>query len=267
MPLLLPIKLWSRRFLCEVSLAAALLLHVLIFCLLQVRPSEAKTAGRRNSAACTSFQPTGGAWEQQLFAFCDIHDPSLLTEANARHGFSACLSIPPASPLSNTTLRPPEPVRQTTAQFPAAPIAIPFPAIPETIGQNWPLVIPATHEEAPPGKLPAVTLWRFADGTLLAPAPGNPQNEEGKSGANPPPTAPCRFEVRLPQTPFQSRIRLTDSSGNPRLDRLALQLLSTRVRQWEQLRLAKKNSRETARFAADTEFTQIIEVEWRLQAP
>ena len=266
MPLLLPINSWSRRFLCEVSLAAALLLHVLMFGLLQVRHSPARTDNRRNESTCSSFQPGGGAWEQQLLAFSDIHDPSLLTEADARHGFSAVLSLPAASPLSNTTLRTPEPVRQTPAQFPAATVAAPLPGIPETIGQNWPLSLPASPEKIPQEKLPAATLCRFADGTLLTPVPAIPENAR-ELAATQPPTAPCRFEIRLPQTPFQSRIRLTDSCGNPKLDRLALQLLSTRVRQWELIRLTKKNTPETDRFSADREFTQIVEVEWRLQSP
>ena len=209
---------------------------------------------------------SGGGWEQQLFAFSDIHDPSLLTEADPRHGFSAILSLPAASPFSNTTLQPPEPVRQSPAQFPAATVATPLPGIPEIIARNWPLASPAAPEKIPPQKLPATILCRFADGTLLTPASAIPETV-GELTATQPPTAPSQFAIHLPQTPFQARIRLTTSCGNPKLDRVALQVLSTRVRQWEQARLSKQHTPETARFTADREFTQIIEVEWRLQSP
>ena len=267
MPLLPPFKSWSRTFLCGVALMATILLHAAIFGLLSIRSTVDKTGERHAAAACISFCPDGehGEWEKQLSLFCDIHDPGLLSEANPKHGFSTWLAEAAPRPLSNTSLPPPVPVKQQPNSFPPAPMAAPLPSVPETIGGHWPSSMQKPQGDIPSKSLPAGTLWRFADGVLLAPFPEMAEEAAGKAATETPPSGASRFEVRLPQAAFQARIRLTSSCGNPKLDRLALLALSTRLRHWEQDRLSHRLDAETSRFSNDNDFTQTIEIEWRLR--
>jgi hypothetical protein len=264
MPRLKPVKQWSKRLLFWVALAAALSLHLLIFGPFRIRPPETKGEAKPTTGVCVTFQPAGNPWERELAAFCDIRNPALLTEADPVHGFSQFLKTPPPTPYTSTRQPPTTPAIQPPARFADAPAAPALPPLPEAIGRHWPANLPAENDAPERAALPAGMLWRFADGTPLAGPPTLPGEAVQAALADKAPAGPTRFEVVLPPRPQQSRLRLTDSCGNAALDRLALDGLTRRLREWERERLIRKPGRDLERFAEENHFIQTVEAEWRL---
>ena len=260
-----PVNQWSKRLLFGVALAGALLLHMLILGPFRVRPPE--TAGDEKKAAagvCVTFQPAGNPWEKELAAYCDVRDPALLTEADPIHGFSRFLKTPPPVPYTDSRPPPATPVGRPVARFTETTAAPTLPPSPEAIGRHWPAGHPADDDAPAPAALPTGTIWRFADGVPMASPPVLSADIVQAALAEKVPTGPARFEISAPQPPLKGRLRLTGSSGNPSLDRLALEGLTRSLRKWERERLARKPGRDLERFPEENGFTQTVEVEWRL---
>ncbi len=268
MPLLQPVKSWSRRFLCEIALAAALCLHVLVFGLLYVRPPQARAGEKDAADDCISFRAdNGGQWERQLAALCDLRNPALLAEADPAHGFSIFLNEPPPTPVTPLNQPPPEPSRQPARFYPVHPAAESLPPMTDAIGRHWPATLPAERSPVRSAALPARVLWRFADGTPMAAPPAPDEEAVRKAAADKAPTGPVRFEIRLAAPPLQARLLLVDSCGNAKLDELALQALNRRMCRWERAHVAHLADPDLPRFTPENGSTQIIEAEWRLLGP
>jgi hypothetical protein len=140
---------------------------------------------------------------------------------------------------------------------------------PEPLGdglvRNWRLAPPAVAATSPGTPVPHSVVWRFADGTPVPRMPEPASAEVGQALSQGAPQGPTRIEMTLPRTGTgTARFHLVESSGNPALDRLALQQMAQRAGDWERNNLFRKAATESDRFLPENGFTETIEVEWRM---
>ncbi|MFA5205384.1 MAG: hypothetical protein WC708_13385 [Lentisphaeria bacterium] len=259
---------WRRR-LPALALFGALGVHVALYWLLTWRTPAVPLAAAEPVAPCWMLPPpsVAGGDPGGLRAWSQFEEPAALVLADPVHGFGALLAVPlppPFSPAAQWEGRlPPPPPPAAFPDLRLVPAALPVAA---ALREDWRFDLPGgATSVAAPAAAPQAVVWRFADGVLLEGVADPPAAELAAALAGGAPRGPSRFAVMLePESP--GRLRLTESCGNPRLDRLALNRLAARLWEWEREALRRHARPLPDRFAGDNGYREAVEVEWRLAA-
>lgn len=260
---------WGRMI-PALALLGALGVHVVLYRALTWQVPSRPRVVAETAPPCWMLPPPGveeGIDPGGLRAWAEYERPTALTLADPVHGYSAMLDQPAAAPFT-ATARWRSPSLAPPGQPVFSPLSLVAPALPvgAALREEWRFELPAgAVAGVAPVAAPHAVIWRFADGVRLENMPEPPPGELAGALAAGAPSGPSRFTVILePEAP--GRLRLDASCGNPRLDRLALNRLATRLWEWEREALRRHDRPFPDRFAGGTGYRETVEVEWRLAA-
>jgi hypothetical protein len=267
MPLWIPQKTLPTRLLWELAIVGTLAFHALLLFLLRAQPVAAARTTAPLQPQCVFLPPESavGGWEKELYTWLRLEDPALLSLPNSRRGFSGYLREKAVLPVAPAPAHAQQPATAERTEFPPLAWDQPAEALADSLVRHWRSAQPAVVATSMGTAVPRSVLWRFADGT---PVPRMPEpiaadiSEAWRQGT---PQNPTRIDVSLPRSGTgTARLRLVDSCGNAALDRVALQQVAFRAADWERNNQFRKTVGDSDRFVPENDFTETIEVEWRL---
>ena len=254
-----------RRVIWELALVGALLFHCAFAYLFRPQADPVHAKDQPVRAPCVFLPPTSGASadQKELFVWAELGDPTLLSLPNPVRGFSEFLAEKEKSPLSLAPPPPPALAGVAPASFPVLRLASPAEDLAASMSRQWSVALPLGEDASPLPALNQSVIWRFEDGTPLINPGDIPAAELRQALPAGKPQSPTRIQVTL-QERAGTRVVLRDSCGNAALDALALQRVAARAMEWERSLTFRQPSTETERFSFTNDFSQTIEVEWRL---
>ena len=252
----------SRRR-TEIALLLALFFHVAFLYAFRIRPHARPDWPSTDSPECVFLSPPGEAseWEQEIRAWCELADPTLLSLPNESRGFSRVRRRERVLPYSGV---PPYEYASAFAQERALaelPLSDEPRPMEAEVSRTW-QGTPAPVPPEPPAKpLPDGIVWRLPGGTVLSGMPELPEEDVRAASAVTPPKAPTRLEVTRDQR--RLRIRVRKPCGSPRLDLLLLKAVTREVRRLERQEELGKPAAGILYPPAPGD-VRTVEVEWRL---
>jgi len=254
-----------KRVIWELALVGALFFHCAFAYLFRPQADQARPKGQPARAPCVFLPPPSeaSADQKELLVWSELSDPTLLSLPNPARGFSEFLAEKEKPPLSIPPPPPPALASLARAEFPVLRLASPAENLAASMSRQWSVALPLGEDAGPFPALNRSVIWRFEDGTPLINPGDVPAADLRQALAAGKPQSPTRIQVTL-QDRAGTRIVLRDGCGNAALDALALQRVAARAMEWERSLTFRQPSTETERFSFANDFSQMIEVEWRL---
>jgi hypothetical protein len=241
------------------ALLASLFIHLLLANQVKVAPSAPPARTAPAEPECVMISAQAQDWEAEVLAWADIHDPTFMTLPNRVYGFGAGQDeedwkwhqLPPAYEAPAMSV-----ARPVFAAIDLAPAPFPLNAV---LADNWPPpAVPVP--EVSVAKLPDGPIWRTPDGQVLSHMPRlEPAELQEALLAGQPEQA---VQVTVTTQFGIARVQLTRSSGNRKLDALALAQVGQRVSMYEGT-AGGMSKAESAIFFPPPDEPSVIEIDWR----
>jgi len=241
------------------------LLHAGLFYGLTLKPRPKPTRLQLYGPTCAMLSPRREArrWEQDIWTWADLEDPTLFALPNERLGFSRVRQERRVLPYTEVpgyryvTTYPGETIRES------GPLADPAPPLDKAVSLSWPDRLPPIPAEPPLGRAPTRVIWRFPDGRVIEDAPALPEEKPDMALAPRKLTGPTRIE--LIRSENRLRVAVRQSCGNVELDRLAFDALVHRAGEYQRRQNAGGSVKAASWFPEAGKSVE-IEIEWRLAA-
>ena len=212
--------------------------HALLLYMFRLAPPEPRTEDAAGGSECVALLPLSApglpTWEQELYQWSVLEDPTLLILPHEDLGFSgilkAKLSLPvPLIPAYECTSS-----RVCEAPMPEIVLADAPTELALDLQRHWtpaPLPLPP---EMPVIPLPRGVFWRFPNGDLPAEHPEIAEKDIAEILADGPlPKYATTIEIDRKTMPEMTRIMVRRTCGNAKLDRLAVIALRREITDFE----------------------------------
>lgn len=253
------------RTLVLFAVLLALLFHLLFAEVFRIVPPEELPVSQKPGpeTVMISRHETAQAWENTLFAFSQIKDPTLMTLPDYDRGFSRIQTEPLSTPYQpipgyTATIRLAEETDQDEFFLPVASVDMAG-----ELATHW-SVLDVTVARLPQTAVPAAIVWRTPAGRILEHMPSLPVAEVRRALDIKPATGLSRVEIVRKRD--LARVRLIESSGNARLDQFVVSEIGKRVSRLEALQEPYRSPHARDIFP-EPGGRAIIEVEWRFIQP
>lgn len=251
----------------------SLAVHAAMFYGFKPRTFATAVAAQSPSPTCVLVSPLDASrnWERELYAWCFLADPTVLSLPDERFGFSDLRRGERILPLTAVSAYAEPAIPIVTDAFPEFAPVIPFEPFATAAGAKTTAPPVAIPEPEAVVALPTAILWRQADGTGMTPPPGwDPDAARAVLRGEPLPSTVTCLEIDR-EPPFDrrlecARVRIVQSSGNVAADLLAVRSVQTSLFQAERARDADDDPEPAAPWLPHPGQRQRVEVEWRLAA-
>lgn len=266
-PTTLSKQVLPKRLFTELAILCAVAIHVFLVAGFRISTAPKQTEVQKTEPQCFLLAPhqyASSRWEQKLWWWTRMKDPTLLSQPDEQYGFSDVRT----DPLSWPYTAPPS--YRFTAALTGEPEPFPiqllgkYPGVSDKISTSFPRVeVEVPHIDITMS-LPEKVIWRTVDSSLIKSPPAMKMSRQKLNDLlqSTSVTAPTTIEVMRHQGLARARIR--ESCGNQQLDLLALDALQ------EGLEDLPENAPETVHADAIPPYvpeqgdTRVIDIEWRL---
>ena len=267
-------KAVSARLCSELALLGTLLLHAMLFYAFRGSTAPDVRIAPRNAPECVWVSPAASqTWEKEIYAWCLLADPTLLSLPDERYGFARVRRGERVLPHRSTPAFEVPDETEETAAFPPLRLSPPALDVANALANRWPAAELPALEPPRLARLPEGVLWRFPDGTVLSGVPELDMDEVVAAlREGPLPTCPtgiglARAEagptVGLGQTGAPGRVRVLQQCSNQRLDDLLVRTLRRALARLDQDSATVATGKDASCFPTPGG-SIAFEVEWRL---
>jgi len=256
-----------ERLHAEVALLVALVLHGLMLVGFRASSPETGQLSVASDPGCVLLSDKGerSRWEDELVAWADLLDPTLLSLPNETRGFSAIRCEMREARVQSIPAHTLDAEMAIEGGFDALRLSRDCPSLSVASGDTW---LPALSPPPPaplPSVLPTHALWRFPDGTVIDTLPRyTPAQVQAIVG-----TTVLTSATRLEITNDGKSVRVVirRSCGLPELDLVPYHDILDVLKPF--MTYAEKLGDRTGApwFLPTAGDSLVLEVEWRLVPP